>query len=60
MRQVRGGVLRELRSRDRAATIGTIAAALALPVMRVDGAVDALERDGLLERTPSGRIRLPR
>ena len=60
MRQVRGGVLRELRGRDRAATIGTIAAALALPVTRVDGAVDALERDGLLERTPSGRIRLPR
>ncbi len=60
MRQVRGGVLRELRGRDRAATIGTIAAALALPVTRVDGAVDALERDGLLARTPSGRIRLPR
>jgi DNA-binding MarR family transcriptional regulator len=60
MRQVRGGVLRELRGRDRAATIGTIAAALSLPVTRVDGAVDALERDGLIERTPSGRIRLPR
>jgi A/G-specific adenine glycosylase len=60
MRQVRGGVLRELCGRDRAATIGTIAAALALPLTRVDAAVDALERDGLLERTPSGRIRLPR
>lgn len=60
MRQVRGGVLRELRGRDRAATIGTIAAALALPMTRVDVAVDALERDGLLERTLSGRIRLPR
>ncbi|MGH2597405.1 MAG: A/G-specific adenine glycosylase [Actinomycetota bacterium] len=60
MRQVRGGVLRELRGRDRAATIGTIAAALSLPVTRVDGAVDALESDGLLERTSSGRIRLPR
>ncbi len=60
MRQVRGGVLRELRGRDRAATIGTIAAALTLPMTRVDAAVDALERDGLLERMPSGRIRLPR
>ena len=60
MRQVRGGVLRELRGRDRAATIETIAAALDLPMTRVDGAVDALEHDGLLERTPSGRIRLPR
>ena len=56
MRQARGGVLRELRGRDRAATIGTIAAALGLPVTRVDLAVDALERDGLVERTGSGRV----
>ena len=60
MRQARGGVLRELRGRDRAATIGTIAAALGLPVTRVDLAVDALERDGLVRRTGSGRVGLPR
>ncbi len=60
MRQARGGVLRELRGRDRAATIGTIAAALAMPAPRVDLAVDALERDGLVERTDSGRVRLAR
>ena len=59
MRQARGGVLRELRSRDRAATIDTIAAALGLPVTRVDLAVDALEREGLVRRTGSGRIALP-
>jgi A/G-specific adenine glycosylase len=59
MRQARGGVLRELRGRDRAATIGTIAAALDLPVTRVDLAVDALERDGLVRRTGSGRVGLP-
>jgi A/G-specific adenine glycosylase len=60
MRQVRGGVLRELRRRDRAATIRTIAAALGFPVPRVDLAVDALEHDGLVQRTDSGRVRLPR
>ena len=60
MRQARGGVLRELRGRDRAATIGTIAAALDMPVTRVDLAVDALERDGLVRRTASGRVGLPR
>jgi A/G-specific adenine glycosylase len=59
MRQARGGVLRELRGRDRAATIVTIAAALDLPVTRVDLAVDALERDGLVRRTGSGRVGLP-
>ena len=59
MRQARGGVLRELRGRDRAATIDTIAAALDLPVTRVDLAVDALERDGLVRRTGSGRVGLP-
>jgi A/G-specific adenine glycosylase len=59
MRQARGGVLRELRGRDRAATIGTIAAALGLTVTRVDLAVDALERDGLVRRTDSGRVGLP-
>ncbi len=60
MRQARGGVLRELRGRDRAATIRTIAAALGYAMPRVDLAVDALERDGLVERTGSGRIRLAR
>ena len=60
MRQARGGVLRELRGRERAASIGTIAAALDLPVTRVDLAVDALERDGLVRRTGSGRVGLPR
>jgi len=60
MRQARGEVLRELRCRDRAATIRRIAAALGYPVPRVDLAVDALERDGLVERTDSGRVRLAR
>ncbi|MGZ5298096.1 MAG: A/G-specific adenine glycosylase [Actinomycetota bacterium] len=60
MRQARGGVLRELRGRDRAATIQTVAAALGLPMPRVDLAVDALERDGLVQRTDSGRVRLAR
>ena len=60
MRQARGGVLRELRGRDRAATIQTIASALGYAMPRVDLAVDALERDGLVERTDSGRIRLAR
>jgi A/G-specific adenine glycosylase len=59
MRQARGGVLRELRGRDRAATIGTIASALSMPVSRVDLAVDALERDGLVRRTGTGRVGLP-
>ncbi len=60
MRQARGGVLRELRGRDRAATIPAIAAALGYAMPRVDLAVDALERDGLVERTGSGRVRLAR
>ena len=60
MRQARGGVLRELRGRDRAATIPAIAAALGFAIPRVDLAVDALERDGLVERTDSGRVRLAR
>ena len=60
MRQARGGVLRELRGRDRAATIRGIAAALGFPVPRVGLAVDALERDGLVQRTDSGRVRLAR
>jgi len=60
MRQVRGSVLRELRGRARAAPSETIAAALSMPLERVVLAVDALERDGIVERTPSGRVRLPR
>jgi A/G-specific adenine glycosylase len=60
MRQARGGVLRELRGRDRAATIQVIAAALDVSVPRVDLAVDALEHDGLVQRTTSGRVRLAR
>ena len=60
MRQARGGVLRELRGRDRAATIHWIAASLSLPVTRVDLAVDALEHDGLVQRTGTGRVRLAR
>jgi A/G-specific adenine glycosylase len=59
MRQVRGAVVRELRGRVRAAPIESIAAALSLPVPRVDLAVDALERDGIVERTRSGSVRLP-
>jgi A/G-specific adenine glycosylase len=60
MRQARGGVLRELRGRERAATIRAIAAALGYPVPRVDLAVDALERDRLVQRTGTGRVRLSR
>jgi A/G-specific adenine glycosylase len=60
MRQARGGVLRELRGRERAATIRAIAAALGYPVPRVDLAVDALERDLLVQRTGTGRVRLSR
>jgi A/G-specific adenine glycosylase len=60
MRQVRGAVLRELRGRVGAAPIETIAVALALPAERVDRAVDGLERDGIVERTTTGRVRLPR
>jgi DNA-binding MarR family transcriptional regulator len=52
--------LRELCVRDRAGRLSTIAAALAMAVPRVGLAVDALERDGLVERTHSGRIRLAR
>jgi A/G-specific adenine glycosylase len=60
IRQSRGAVLRELRGRVRAAPIETIAASLDLPIPRVDRAVDALERDGLIERTVTGRVRLAR
>jgi A/G-specific adenine glycosylase len=60
MRQARGGVLRELRGRDRAATTQGIAAAIGLSLSRVDLAVDALEHDGLVQRTASGRVRLAR
>jgi A/G-specific adenine glycosylase len=60
MRQVRGAVLRDLRARVRATPIEAIAAALSMPVPRVDLAVDALERDGIVERTGTGRVRLPR
>jgi A/G-specific adenine glycosylase len=60
MRQVRGAVLRYLRGDARATSIDAIAAALGLPVPRVGLAVNALELDGLVERTESGRIRLPR
>ena len=59
MRQVRGSVLRELRGRARAAPIDRIAAALSMPLERVALAVDALERDGIVERTATGRVRLP-
>jgi A/G-specific adenine glycosylase len=60
MRQARGAVLRELRGRDRAASIRAIASALGYAMPRIDLAVDALEHDGLVERTGSGRVRLPR
>jgi A/G-specific adenine glycosylase len=60
MRQARGGVLRELRARDRAATIRGIAAGLGFPEPRVHLAVDALVRDGLVQWTDSGRVRLAR
>ena len=60
MRQVRGGVVRELRARASAITLVTLSGALGEPPSRVEEAVGALEREGLVERTPAGRVRLPR
>ena len=60
MRQVRGSVIRELRSRTRAASIAALAGAVAEPIDRVEAAVSALERDGLVERTRAGSVRLAR
>lgn len=60
MRQVRGGVVRELRARERAVATDVVAAALGEPLPRVAEAVETLVRDGLVERTPLGGLRLPR
>ncbi len=57
-RQVRGGIVRELARRSSPVGLPTIAAALGLPRERVNRAVAALEREGLIEVTPSGRLRL--
>jgi A/G-specific adenine glycosylase len=60
VRQLRGAVVRELRSRPRAATVAALARAAGEPEPRTDAAVDALVRDGVVERTRTGRVRLPR
>ena len=60
MRQLRGALLRELLERNRAADVGAVATALGESVERVALAVDGLERDGLVQRMASGRVRLPR
>ena len=58
MRQVRGGLVRELARRSAAVGPATLAAGLGLSRERVDAAAAALEREGLVEITPSGRLRL--
>ncbi len=60
MRQVRGGIVRELSARGRSTPTHAVAGALGVPPVRVDAAADALAREGLIERTPSGRLRLSR
>lgn len=58
MRQVRGGVVRVLRERD-PLTPAAVARSTGEPIERVRRALDALVRDGIVERTPAGRVRLP-
>jgi Mn-dependent DtxR family transcriptional regulator len=58
MRQLRGGVVRELASRSAPVGEAAIAARLGLPPARIAEAAAALVRDGLVEVTPSGRLRL--
>ena len=60
MRQLRGAVVRELRRRQRAATIAALVRAVGEPEGRIEEAVEALARDGVAERTGAGRVRLPR
>jgi len=60
MRQLRGAVVRELRRRQRPATVGALARAVGEPESRIEDAVDALARDGVAERTGAGHVRLPR
>ena len=60
MRQLRGAVVRELRGRQRAATIAALARAVGEPEGRIEEAVEALARDGVAERSGAGRVRLPR
>jgi A/G-specific adenine glycosylase len=59
-RQVRGNVVHELSTRVRAASVDAVAEAIGMPVARVVEAVESLERDGIVQRIPSGRVRLPR
>jgi Mn-dependent DtxR family transcriptional regulator len=58
MRQVRGGIVRELASRPGPAGEAAIAARLGFPRDRVAEAAAALVRDGLIDVTPAGRLRL--
>ena len=59
-RQLRGGIIRELTARSQAIPVGVLATALGQPTRRVRTGADALAGEGLIERTPSGRLRLPR
>jgi A/G-specific adenine glycosylase len=57
-RQVRGAVVRALRGRRSASVADLSASCARLPAV-IEEAVAALERDGLVERARSGRVRLP-
>jgi A/G-specific adenine glycosylase len=57
-REVRGAIVRALRT-GRSLDAAKIAAVTGHDVDRIRGLVPGLAGDGLLERTSSGRIRLP-
>lgn len=59
-RQARGLVLAALRTGSASRTLPQLTHRTGIRAVRVSGAVDALLADGLVERTRSGRIRLPR
>jgi A/G-specific adenine glycosylase len=58
-RQARGRVVAVLRQRTAAATLPQLVRLGGINPDRVAAAVEGLVRDGVVERTPSGRIRLP-
>ena len=60
MRQVRGRVVDELRGRTHAIPTEALADAIGESPVRIEVAIDALQRDGVVERTAAGRVRLPR
>jgi A/G-specific adenine glycosylase len=58
MRQVRGGIVRELTARPAPVGEAAIASRLGTSRERVAEAAAALARDGLIDVTPAGRLRL--